>query len=244
MSTLKSIFIFTLFAILLNACSSEFGQKINGNGELIKITRETSDYDILNLSGWMDFELVDGTEGNITIEGESNLLDYIITETDGKTLTIKVENNTSLNTSTNKTIKIIIPFKDLSKVSLSGSGDVTSNTRINAETFKARISGSGDIVLAVNAEEITANVTGSGDLTLKGQTERLETTVTGSGNFHGYALTTKHANANVTGSGDVDVMVLEHLKARVTGSGDIYYKGTPKQVDQKVTGSGDIRLKK
>jgi hypothetical protein len=244
MSTLKSAFFCFISAILLTTCASEFGQKINGNGDPIKITRETSDYDVLHLSGWMDFELIEGGEGQITIEGESNLLEYIITETKGNELIIKVENNINLNTSRNKTIKITIPFKDISEISLSGSGDVSSKSVINSENFKTKLSGSGDVILSVNAEHINSSVTGSGDLTLKGRTTHLETSVTGSGNFHGYELSSKNVDAKVTGSGDVDVLVSENLKARVTGSGDIYYKGTAKNIDQKVTGSGDITSKK
>jgi hypothetical protein len=244
MTTLKSAIFSILTALILNTCASEFGQKVNGNGELVKITRETSDYDRLQLSGWMDFELVEGKEGLITIEGESNLLDYIITETKGNELIIKVEHNINLNTSRNNTIKISIPFEDISEVSLSGSGDVISKSIISTKKLKTRLSGSGDIVLSVDAEHIDSSVTGSGDLTLKGRTEHLETSVTGSGNFHGYNLNTTNVDAKVTGSGDVDVIASGDLKARVTGSGDIFYKGNPKNIDQKVTGSGDITSKK
>jgi len=56
------------------------GKKIKGNGDVTTITRTTDDYDALRLAGWMDFELVKGEEGTIKIEGESNLLEYIITE--------------------------------------------------------------------------------------------------------------------------------------------------------------------
>lgn len=216
------------------------GKKIKGNGNTTTITRSTGDYDKIKCAGWMDFILVKGDEGSIKIEGESNLLDYIITEVDGNRLIIKTENNVSLKPSFNKTIKITIPFRDIDYVSLSGSGDIVSKDKIVANDFTSRVSGSGDIVLEVEANSIDGSVTGSGDLTLNGTTKELKASVTGSGDFHGYNLEAEDVEAKVTGSGDVEVVCNGDLNARVTGSGDIEYKGSPKTEDTKVTGSGSI----
>ncbi|WP_034058310.1 head GIN domain-containing protein [Lacinutrix jangbogonensis] len=215
-------------------------KKIKGNGNITTITKSTSDYDEIKCSGWMDFKLVKGKEGKIIIEGESNLLEYIIVEVDGNTLKIKTENNINLKPSYNKTIKITIPFKDIDYVSLSGSGDITNKDKIVANNFTARVSGSGDIVLDVDAKDIDASITGSGDLTLNGKTKDLKASVTGSGDFHGYGLEAIDVAAKVTGSGDVEIVCNGHLNGRVTGSGDIEYKGSPKSEDTKVTGSGSI----
>ena len=215
-------------------------KKIKGNGDVTTITRSTADYDEIKCAGSMNFVLVKGTEGNIKIEGESNLLEYIITEVEGNTLKIKTENNISLKTSFNKTITITIPFEDIDYVSLSGSGDVINKDKITANKFTTKVSGSGDVVLDVEANDITASVTGSGDLTLNGKTKDLKASVTGSGDFHGYNLDAVDVDAKVTGSGDVEIVCNGDLNARVIGSGDIEYKGNPKHEDTKVTGSGSI----
>ncbi|WGD34356.1 DUF2807 domain-containing protein [Olleya sp. YS] len=238
----KSTFLLVLALTTFTSCNAQWGngKTIKGNGNVTTITRTTADYDALRLSGWMDFELVKGTEGTITIEGEENLLEYIITEIEYGGLVIKTEKNVNLKPSGNKTIKITIPFEDIEKVSLAGSGDVTSNTTINSNNFRASISGSGDIELDINSKNTEAKVTGSGDLTLTGNTTNLQVNVTGSGDFHGERLQADNTEAKVTGSGDIVVYAKKNLKARVTGSGDIEYKGNPEKVDTKVTGSGDI----
>ncbi|WP_452224700.1 head GIN domain-containing protein [Lacinutrix chionoecetis] len=230
----------TLFSFTFAQAQLWGGKKIKGNGNMTTITRTTQDYDAIKCAGWMDFILIKGTEGDIKIEGESNLLEYIITEVDGNTLKIKTENNVNLKPSFNKSITITIPFQDIDYVSLSGSGDVMSKDKIVTDTFKTSVSGSGDIVLDIEANTVDANVTGSGDLTLRGKTKNLNASVTGSGDFHGYNLDAMDVDAKVTGSGDVAVVCNGNLKARVTGSGDIEYKGDPKTEDTKVTGSGSI----
>ncbi len=216
------------------------GKKVKGNGKVTTITRSTSDYDTIKCAGWMDFILVKGKEGKITLEGESNLLEYIITKVENGALIIKVEKGINLKTSWSKNIVITIPFKDVEKLSLAGSGDLVSKNTINANDLQVKLAGSGDIDLDVDTTSIDVSVSGSGDIELKGKTVNLSAKVTGSGDFHGFNLEASNTEAKVTGSGGAEVVSNESLKARVTGSGDIEYKGNPKKEDTKVTGSGSI----
>lgn len=212
-------------AFVGNAQAQWSNKKVKGNGNMTKITRTTSDYDGIKCAGSFDFVLIAGTEGTITIEGESNLLEYIVTEVKNDKLMVKVEDNINLQSSNNKTIKITIPFKDISEVSLAGSGDLWNESIINATDFDVALAGSGDIKLHVKAQAIKGSVAGSGDLTLKGSTNELEANDT---------------DVSVAGSGDAKVVSNETLKARVAGSGGIQYKGNPKKEDSKVAGSGSI----
>ncbi|QXP59107.1 head GIN domain-containing protein [Olleya sp. HaHaR_3_96] len=242
LKTLKQTLVLSLALLVFTSCNAQWGngKKIKGNGNVTTITRSTSDYGTIRLAGWMNFELVKGTEGTITIEGEENLLDYIITEVESNNLLIKIKNNINLKPSGSKTITITIPFDDIDKVSLAGSGNVSSNATIDSNNFETKISGSGDMTLDIKSINVDVTITGSGDLTITGQTKNLEASVTGSGDFHGGRLQADNAETKVTGSGGIVVYVKDNLKAKVTGSGDIEYKGNPKKVTKKVTGSGDI----
>ncbi|MEY8847770.1 head GIN domain-containing protein [Psychroserpens sp. XS_ASV72] len=229
-----------LSALLLCITFGYADKKIKGNGQMTTVTRTTSDYDGVNCAGSFDYILVSGTEGKITLEGESNLLEYIITEVKDNQLIVKTQKNVSLRPSYNKTIKITIPFKDISNVSLAGSGDLYNEDVINASDFTAALAGSGDLTLDIRATDTEAKIAGSGDLTLKGSTNNLEAKVAGSGDFHGFDLQSNHTVVSVAGSGDAEVVSNESLKARVAGSGDIEYRGNPKTKDNKVSGSGSI----
>ena len=215
-------------------------KKVNGNGDVTTVTRTTNDYDAIKCAGFMDFVLVKGNEGNIKIEGEENLLDYIITEVKDNRLIVKVENGVNLRTSWSKGIVITIPFEDISQVTLSGSGDVWNKDVITEGNLKVSLAGSGDLNLKVKAENLDSSISGSGDITIVGNTNNLKTSVTGSGDFHGFELDANNTEAYVTGSGDVEVVSNSMLTAKVTGSGDIEYKGNPEKEDTKVIGSGSI----
>ncbi len=230
-----------IIATLLLASTSyaQFGKSIRGNGIMKTITRTTTEYDGIKCAGSMDFIIVSGSEGNIKIEGEENLLEYIITEVKNNNLIVKTRKHANIKPSKNKTIKITIPFKDISKVSLAGSGDLWNEDTITATNLDVSLAGSGDIILDIKASFTKASIAGSGDLKLKGDTNNLIAKVAGSGDFHGFDLQANNTEVSVAGSGDAKVISNEVLKARVAGSGDIVYRGKP-TLDTKVAGSGSI----
>lgn len=229
-----------LFALTFTFSSYAQWKSINGNGKMTTETRTTSDYDVIKCAGNMDYILVSGTEGNITLEGEENLLEHIITEVKDGKLIVKTEKGKNLKPSNNKTVKITIPFKDISKVSLAGSGDLWNEDTIATDNLKVSLAGAGDVVLDLNASSVEGSLAGSGDLTLKGKTNDFKVRLAGSGDIDASNLQADNTDVSVTGSGDAEVVSNQTLKARVTGSGDIDYIGNPTKEDTKVTGSGSI----
>ena len=215
-------------------------KRVKGNGNVTKITRSTSDYDAIKCAGAFDCMLVAGSEGNITIEGEENLLQYIVTQVKGDELIVTQLNGISLRTSSNKTIKVTIPFQDINQVSLAGSGDLRNRDCITASKLDVSLAGSGDIVLDIKTDAVEGRILGSGHLTLKGGTENLDAKISGSGDFHAFGLESNNTVVSVLGSGDALLVSNVSIKARVSGSGDIKYKGNPNKTYFRVVGSGSI----
>jgi len=232
--------IFTLILLFTLSLNAQSNKTVKGNGKMATKTINTDDYDAIKCAGSFDYVLVNGTEGNITVEGEENLLDYIVAEVKNNTLKVKYKKSFSLKTSKNKTIKITIPFKDINSIALAGSGDLWNEDKISANNLEVALAGSGDVVLDIETSEVEGKIAGSGDLTLKGSTKGLVAKVSGSGDFHGFDLQANNTNVAVAGSGDAEVISNKSIVARVAGSGDIAYKGNPDKEDTKVSGSGSI----
>nr|WP_314840227.1 head GIN domain-containing protein [uncultured Flavobacterium sp.] len=214
--------------------------KIQGNGNIVSEKRTTTDYDAIAVSGFFDVELVSGKEGDITVKGEENLIPFLKIEVVNNILKISSEKNKYLSTSKGKQILISVPFEEINKISLTGSGDVNTKKTINSNSLSVQLTGSGDINLEVASNSVAIDVTGSGDVTISGTTEELNTALNGSGDIDTSKLKAKNVHAAVSGSGDTTVFCSDNLHARVSGSGDIQYKGDPKKKDTKVSGSGSI----
>lgn len=215
-------------------------ETVKGNGEMTSEKRNTSDYSEVSLVGSMDVELVSGTEGNLIVEAESNLQEYITTEVNGGTLKISVEKGYNLKPSRNNEIKVTVPFRDIDAVEVTGSGDLWNSDQIKARNFSTKLTGSGDIKLNLEVENLEGSVTGSGDTEIAGKAGNFGCKVTGSGDFKAYDLKAENVEATVMGSGDIQISANKSLKAKVMGSGDIRYKGNPENQDFKTSGSGSV----
>lgn len=237
---MKKLIFLTLALIVSNVTEAQWNKKIKGNGNMTTITRTTGEYDGVKCAGSFDYILVSGDEGKITIEGEENLLEHIVTEVKSGKLVVKTKNNVNLSTSWNKTIKVTIPFRDINSVSLAGSGDLWNEDKIKTNNLDVSLAGSGDVIIDVEANSVDGSLAGSGDLTLKGKTNDLEASLSGSGDIHAFELDANNTVVSIAGSGDAEVVSNKSIKARVSGSGDIEYKGNPSKEDTKVSGSGSI----
>ncbi len=234
---------FLVALFMIATVQAQWGKKIKGNGNVVTEERTTGSYEGVSVSGWFDVELVDGKEGGLTIKGEENLLEYIITEVKEGDLVIRVEKGVQIQPSSWKkdnAILITVPVESISRVALSGSGDIVGKKKLEATNFSASTSGSGDITLDVEADSMEASMSGSGDMQLRGKAGNFEVRISGSGDVNAFDLEADTVEATVSGSADIEVTVHELLKARVSGSGNIEYKGDPKKIDSKSSGSGDI----
>lgn len=238
--SIKLLITSALFLTTIANAQWSTNQKIIGNGNLISEKRTTIPYDKIAIIGFFDVELISGSEGNITLKGEENLLPYIKIEVVDKELKISTENKKSIKTSDGKKIVIVVPFESINQVSLVGSGDVSNNNTIVSNSFSVKLTGSGDLKLNIEAKDLEVNLNGSGDITLNGKTENITSTLNGSGDIKASNMKSKNATVTVSGSGDNSVSCTESLYARVTGSGDVKYGGDPKKKDTKVNGSGGI----
>ncbi|MEH6771634.1 head GIN domain-containing protein [Maribacter arcticus] len=234
-----SVLLFT--GLITLSCSAQWGKTIKGNGNNVTIERSTGDYEGIAVSGWFDVDLVAGNEGKVTLQGEENLLEYIITEVKDGKLVIKTEKGVNLKTSSWKSeIRITVPVESINSVSMSGSGDIVGKTKIKSDKFSTAMSGSGDITLDIESNSLSASMSGSGDITLSGSATDFDATISGSGDIKAYNLEADNVSATVSGSADIQVTAKKSIKARVSGSGDISYRGNPEKVDTKTSGSGDI----
>lgn len=226
-------------ALVSTSCKKErWPYCVRANGKMTTETRTVDQFTQIELNGSGDvylYQVGSDSEENIEIEASSNVMDRIETEVKNGRLEIKTK---CINGRSD--MKFTIKVKDLSKVSISGSGSVTTKDHFNVDDLELNISGSGEMNFDATATDITCNISGSGDLDLNGSTNILDATISGSGNVKAFDMPTTDCIIQVSGSGNCEVYVNGRLDVDISGSGSVVYDGTPTEFNSSTSGSGSV----
>ncbi len=232
----KTILLTALIALVFSSCDY---RRIKGNGHIITEDRTVSSARKIRLQGSYDVELTPGTAVSVKVEGDDNILPYVVTENEDGWLVIKSKEH--LNFSTKQPLKVYITTDMLEAVTLSGSGNIVGKGRFTgSDKVDLKISGIGDANLEVKAPSVSANISGSGSITLAGETKDAKINISGIGSYKGMDLKAENAEVRVSGSGNAAVFAESKLDIHVSGIGDVTYKGNA-AVTQHVSGSGSVK---
>ncbi len=237
MKTTTKIQTFAAFFLLLFGTSSCVEELfIEGNGILRTETRNDEGFTKVSSSGDFNVTVLPGASYSVEITAESNLLPYISTNVDGKTLKIRTSGIHTLRQ--NEPIEIFITTPALKGIALSGSGLIKTGNFMSSD-FDISVSGSGDVITTISSGDVAANISGSGTITINGDAASTDFVISGSGKIKAYDLEQDLCQATISGSGDMYVNVSRTIDARISGSGKIYYVNYP-AIHSSISGSGGV----
>ena len=214
------------------------GERVQGNGNIVKQAREVSNFSALSLGMPGSVEVRMGTAESVTIESDDNLLPLIETVVEDGALKIRAaRRNLQLDT---KHLKVIVTAKKLERIAVGGSGSVDAEG-LRGSQLAFDVGGSGSINLRnIEGESVSVSLGGSGSLKASGSAEKLKVSIGGSGKVSTGQLATREAAVSIGGSGQAVVWAKQALTVSVAGSGDVSYYGDP-QVTKNVMGSGNVK---
>lgn len=239
---LSILFLFLTLALF----ATEFETQKRAVGEFTSIRSSSS----------IDVVVEQGNSYQLELTAPIKYMDNIFTEVNNGELHIYTKGNMSYTGD----IVIHLQVKELTKVSLTGSGDFVTKGKIETPEFSFRISGSGDLSATLNARTVQGSISGSGDVKLSGITNSFEATISGSGDLIASDLHLLTSNLKMNGSGDCKFsgsadsfelyqsgsgdfsgkdFEVEKAKIRKTSSGDARVTVT-KSLDISISGSGDL----
>jgi hypothetical protein len=222
--------------IFLGGCSLGSIKVIRGNGNLITSEKSVSSFEKINISGSAEVRFYEGQEYRVIVNVDSNLLEYTEIDTRGNTLNIGVKRGSYSFTK----YLVVIYCPVLNSVSISGSGRFIGMDSINVSAFISNISGSGRIEGKIYSDTFSAKISGSGKIIVTGNGKDSDIDISGSGSFNGNEFSINKAAVHISGSGKANINVSENLNVNISGSGVINYHGDPK-IDSKVSGFGRLR---
>ncbi|MDR2083691.1 MAG: DUF2807 domain-containing protein [Bacteroidales bacterium] len=197
--------------------------KINGNGDVVEIEHQLSQFDKISSEGPFDVIIYYGDTFKVIIEAESNIQSYILTNVGDRMLTIKTKPNITINT--DKDIKVHVYCKSLENIYNNGSGNILADEISVSDDLDISLRGSGNIEIG-NIDEcdnIDLRISGSGNIDIKN------------------IVHCKEIDIDINGSGNcsIDYLSNDELDALINGSGNIYLTGECYSAELNISGSGD-----
>lgn len=236
---MKTVLLLLLFPLLiLSACDNDhWAPNVRGTGPTESEVRTVRDFSRVELKIDAQVILTQGAQREIRVEAQRNILDILETEISGDQLQIEYGR---YDVRSHDPIKVYITVPMLSEVEVSGSGKISSTTPWTANSFRAHVSGSGEITMNfAKVDGLRTNVSGSGEMRLNGAAQNHSATISGSGKIYAYELETQDTYTSISGSGKSYVAAARTLDVDLTGSGSVYYRGNPK-VSSRISGSGKV----
>ena len=187
---------------------------------------------------------------SVRVKGPDNFVDNILTEKNGKTLTVRNKGKwgvVNISFSDEDELAVYVTSPDLVAVRVNGSGDFISTDLIDTDNMNITLRGSGDINIdKLLCDRCDVELIGSGDIDLP-EVEAKETSavLVGSGDIKMGLSKVADTRLSLKGSGDIKVDFSEGCRSvdcTVNGSGDIGLSGKIGHFRGEKHGSGDIDI--
>ncbi|NYT20443.1 MAG: DUF2807 domain-containing protein [Methanomicrobiales archaeon] len=224
-------------ALLTAGCTTLPDTCIEGSGVPASETRDVGDFHSVSLALPASLIVREGHVPGLLIEADDNILPFISTTVKDGVLTITQTRPCVRPTGT---IRITTTSPDFRELAILGTGDIRSDGILRTPGLAAKITGAGDLDLAVETVTLSTTVTGTGNVRLSGTAHEHTITLPGAGSVDAAALQTARTSVEILGSGNAKVNASETLSVKITGAGTVLYAGNP-QVEQTITGAGSVR---
>lgn len=226
-----------IVTVLMTSCIGIFSER--GNGVRKKESFEVADFQRIDIGGNFIINLTEGEPGEVIIESDENLFDYIDLEVRGRTLIASSERMLD----SEEGVIININVKNLEVLGISGAAEVKSTNPLLSADLAIILSGAGKLELMLDVEDVSLNVSGATLVYLEGAAKKLEIDMSGAGSLEASELEVEDCFAQISGLGKVLVNVSGRLEAEVSGLGSVEYLGNPESVRGDVSGIGNVSEK-
>ena len=240
----KQLSIWLILLLLMGtslACSIPFGVNfIKGSGNVVTEERDVDHFNRIVISGMGRVIINQGDEESLTIETDDNLMRYIETKVQSKTLEVGFTDDVKrkvLDPSDSLIYRINVI--DLNAVDITGAGSFEIDD-LNVNHLDLDLSGAANVSIdSLIADDLVVTISGAGNLDLTGQVVTQEINLDGMGRYNALDLESQTAEVRIDGAGNAKIWVYESLNVIIGGAGSVDYYGNP-NLTKDISGAGSV----
>ncbi|MDX1364819.1 head GIN domain-containing protein [Arenibacter latericius] len=238
MTTLARITITLILTLLFSSCGFDIniGQGEKGNGNIQKDKRAIEgEFSAISASEGLDVYVSQGTNYDILVEGDENIIDLIATDLKNGILRIHTVENIGRAT---KNVYVTLP--NITVLKTSSGAELIAISTIKTEALELNASsGSSLNIDDLNADKISANTSSGANIAIAGQSNTFNSNASSGSEIKASNLTTAVCRANASSGANISINVTESIYAEASSGADIKYTGNPK-VESKKYSSGSV----
>ena len=248
----------TLIMLLLSSCTLV---TLQGSGNVIRETREVSDFEQVDVCCGMQVVLTQGDQEQLVLEGDDNILPEVETVVRGGTLTVHFRRNLGgLRLRLSRPVIVHLQMETIRGITISGGGSLETD-RIETDRVEMEFSGGSRATIGeLQAGIATLNASGGGQIDIdnltvdtlnvvvsggsrmtvgEGVATAQRVVVSGGGRYLASGLQSETATLEVSGGSDAEVWVTEALNVQASGGSQVEYRGNP-SIEQELSGGSDL----
>lgn len=232
LSITNLLIMLSLVLVTLSGCQGG----IVGNGKVETRDEKIGNFTRLDISGNFHVILQPSDKPYLRMELDENLFDIVKVIEEGSTLRIE----TRLNILQARQKKLYIGIKDLSKMELSGSIKMVSDSVLRLESLNILVTGAGRLDFEIEAKSLKLDLSGASECDFKGKVNDLSIHLSGAGDFDALDLIANNVDVDLSGAGSARVYAKEKLDVSISGVGSVRYRGEP-EIHKNVSGLGSLK---
>ncbi|HLG03014.1 MAG TPA: head GIN domain-containing protein [Bacteroidia bacterium] len=207
------------------------------HGPVIKEARTLAAFKGMNTSGVMEVDFTPAEVIKLSVEAPEDILKKVITEVDGKTLKIYLENG---NYELDQPIKVHVEGPDLQSVKMSGATRMVMNSPLNGNEFDLTLSGASTFSGTIHMKKIHVDLSGASKAEIAGTTRDLIAGVSGAAKLKAGKLSSSVTEIKCAGASTGIVRADSTLIAEASGVSSISYSGNAKVIEKETSGYSSI----
>ena len=220
----KKIIITCIALLTLCSCAIERDNKRTGKETTMAVN--VKDFTELEIAGSFNVYFTQGNATSVKIRGHEKALKNVNIVSNGKTLTIGTKKSWKFLSFYDSDIDVYVTSPNIRSVSIAGSGEFKSSTKIDTDRMYISVAGNGEVdIQDIICDNLKGEIAGSGEIDIK-------------------RITTPNAELSIAGSGDIDIenAVIDNVACEIAGSGNIELKGNIRHHTQEIAGSGSVNI--
>ena len=195
-------------------------------------------FDRIEIDGSGQIKLVQADRDEVFVAGDDQAQEGVEVHLSGTRL--KLELSGGWKFWNGNKAQVEVRMRNLSRVTISGAGDVIAPGPIRSAQLGISIAGSGTVHFDdLEVEVLSFEISGAGEGQLAGQVSNMRLNVSGKGKVIADQLRVRGASVSISGVGNAELWVQDALRVDISGAGHVGYWGHP-NVRQSISGLGSV----